>query len=538
MNTQTLQATLQRAIDEGWLPPGTRAPASASRPWPVVLLIALGAWLAVLPLLGVVGLLLGDLIAKGVGPYVVGALLLAAAVVVLRSQPLPVFVEQLALPALLVGGGALGFGLFRDLGDRAAAAVLCAVTLAVAAVLPRAWLRVLLGAGAAMLFGLACLPPDQQVWDFGKHAGAWRTLHILLALWVMAGLAQSFSGPRLRGMFEPLRAGWLLATLAGLAGWSGLTLFVGASAGSGLMADLARMPWQGWREDTALLRATSAALALAAAFWSARQWPALRQAWCGLAALVLTALAACMPALGAALLALALLVTGARWRLALAAAVVAAWILGAFYYALTAPLQWKALVLLAAGALLGALAWWALRPYRVAVSSDQPPSSTFTRGKLGIALTTVAVLLVANLGIWQKQRLIAQGQPVFVELVPVDPRSLMQGDFMQLRFRLPDDVGDPRPGLLSPQRPQVLAQRDARGIVTLQRADPDAPPQPGELRIALTPKGGTWVLVTDAWFFAEGEAPRWAQARYGEFRVDAQGRALLVGLRDAALKPL
>jgi len=99
-------------------------------------------------------------------------------------------------------------------------------------------------------------------------------------------------------------------------------------------------------------------------------------------------------------------------------------------------------------------------------------------------------------------------------------------------------VGEPLPGWLGTPRPQVLARRDARGVVALRRAEPGAALQPGDLRIELTPKRGTWVLVTDAWFFAEGDAARWAQARYGEFRVDDEGRALLVGLRDAALKPL
>ena len=530
-----------------------------TRPWPVMLLIALGAWLAALPLLGVVGLLLGDLITQGVGPYLVGALLLAAAVLVLRSQPLPVFLEQLGLQALLVGAGALGFGLFRDLGERAAATALCAVTLAVAVILPQAWLRLLLGVGAAVLFGLASLPPEERVWDFGSHAGLWAALHTLVALWMLAGLAQSASGPRWRAAFEPLRAGWLLATLAGLAGWSGLTLLVGASAGGGLMGELARMPWQTGREDATVLRATSAALALVGGCWAARQWPALRQGWCGAVALVLAALAACMPALGAVLLVLTLLATAARWGLALAAAFTAAWILGAFYYALALPLQWKALLLLSAGVVLGALAWRELRAQRgslppVALPAVSPVASPVVSpvvssvasavalaprgGRLGIALTVLAVLLVVNLTLWQKERLIADGQPVFVELVPVDPRSLLQGDFMQLRFRLPDEVGEPLPGWLGTPRPQVLARRDARGVVTLRRAEPGAALQPGDLRIELTPKRGTWVLVTDAWFFAEGDAARWAQARYGEFRVDDAGRALLVGLRDAALKPL
>jgi uncharacterized membrane-anchored protein len=65
--------------------------------------------------------------------------------------------------------------------------------------------------------------------------------------------------------------------------------------------------------------------------------------------------------------------------------------------------------------------------------------------------------------------------------------------------------------------------------------------QPGEtlgtdeLRMELTPKNGQWTLVTDAWFFREGEAARWQVARFGEFRVDADGRALLVGLADDKL---
>jgi uncharacterized membrane-anchored protein len=54
------------------------------------------------------------------------------------------------------------------------------------------------------------------------------------------------------------------------------------------------------------------------------------------------------------------------------------------------------------------------------------------------------VLVVANLGIWQKEDLVANGQPVFVALAPVDPRSLLQGDYMRLNFRVP--VARWRPG--------------------------------------------------------------------------------------------
>src|SRR5690606_24970897 len=113
-------SVLQRAAADGLLPADATLPDDSGRPWPVVLLTALGAWLAAIPLLGVVGMLLGPLLEAGVGPYLVGALTLAGAVTVLRAREVPLFFEQLAIPALLVGGGAIGFGLYRDLPTGAA----------------------------------------------------------------------------------------------------------------------------------------------------------------------------------------------------------------------------------------------------------------------------------------------------------------------------------------------------------------------------------------------------------------------------------
>jgi len=46
----------------------------------------------------------------------------------------------------------------------------------------------------------------------------------------------------------------------------------------------------------------------------------------------------------------------------------------------------------------------------------------------------VLVLGVANYDIWQKQQVVDDGQQILLQLRPVDPRSLIQGDFMQLRY--------------------------------------------------------------------------------------------------------
>ena len=147
-------------------------------------------------------------------------------------------------------------------------------------------------------------------------------------------------------------------------------------------------------------------------------------------------------------------------------------------------------------------------------------------------------MIAANVAIWQKEDLIANGQPVFVRMAPADPRSLMQGDYMRLDFRMPPEVQADLGGLLDKARPHVVARRDAKNIATLLRVHKGEPLAADELRIELTPAHGDWILVSDAWSFAEGQAERWAAARYGEFRVDAKGRALLVGLRGEKLEKL
>ena len=59
------------------------------------------------------------------------------------------------------------------------------------------------------------------------------------------------------------------------------------------------------------------------------------------------------------------------------------------------------------------------------------------------------------------------------------------------------------------------------------------------VRLRYRIRGGRVWLGTNAFFFEEGSAGRFTAARYGEFRVDrASGEAVLVGLRDAALRPM
>ena len=57
-----------------------------------------------------VGVLFGDLLRHGAAAYALGAIVLGAAIVALRRSRLPLFVEQLITPALIVGAALLGWG--------------------------------------------------------------------------------------------------------------------------------------------------------------------------------------------------------------------------------------------------------------------------------------------------------------------------------------------------------------------------------------------------------------------------------------------
>ncbi|MBA3057034.1 MAG: GDYXXLXY domain-containing protein [Gammaproteobacteria bacterium] len=534
------RATLSAGIAAGPLPANAAPAPTSERPWPVVLLTALGAWFAAVPLLIAVGMLLGDVVRAGVGPYVVGMLVLGAAVVVMRSKGLPLFVEQLAVPFLLVGGGTLAMGLYRDFHSAGGAAIMLVVVFGLALALPQIWLRVLLGAVAAGLLGQALLPS----WEWGRpQASVLLVLHGLLAVWLMALWLQE----RLvaaAALLESLAAGWLLSTLLGLVWIAGNTFLLGgvvgaseAGAALGWIAGFERHSWQATAIQTG-----ASVLVLVAAGVGALAWPALRQILPIAVALVLAVLAWFMPPLGGVLLALMVTATTQRWRLTSACALTASWIVGAFYYQLQWPLADKALLLTGAGAVLGALACLGHRTAATAPTADntQASRSAQLNGR-GIALLTgtFATLLVANGVIWQKQDLIARGKPVFMALMPVDPRSLMQGDYMQLRFATLDTRHLPLLDSMGAKRPRMVLQLDARGVATVQRLHtPGQPLAPSEMLLELTPKDGNWVVVTDAWYFKEGQAQTWQAARFGEFRVLPDGRALLVGMAEAALQPI
>ncbi|AHV94186.1 hypothetical protein D554_0963 [Bordetella holmesii 30539] len=217
-----------------------------------------------------------------------------------------------------------------------------------------------------------------------------------------------------------------------------------------------------------------------------------------------------------------------------------------YYYQMEVPLLQKAVWLTGAAVLLfllRILVWLVPRFMRTdggrRVSVRQAPPSTRRRAAVVVA-GLVLVLGVCNVTIYQREQLLAHGEVAILELAPVDPRSLMQGDYMALRFAAATavsklhqaDEGATDDGY-------VILSPDARGVAQPLRiqpkVDPHAAPEMA-LQYRVRPNGVR--IVTNAYFFPEGEAARYEQARYGEVRLDGRGTGLLVRMLDEDLQPL
>jgi uncharacterized membrane-anchored protein len=153
---------------------------------------------------------------------------------------------------------------------------------------------------------------------------------------------------------------------------------------------------------------------------------------------------------------------------------------------------------------------------------------------IGIGLTLA--LAVPNWAIWGKEQLLDRGHVVLLELAPVDPRSLLEGDYMRLDYAVARAIQ--RPDTWSHDGAIVVAL-DADSVASFVRPhDPAQPLSPGERLLRYRKRGNRLRLATDAYFFQEGTARKYERARYGELRVDDDGSSVLVGLRDSTRAPI
>lgn len=145
----------------------------------------------------------------------------------------------------------------------------------------------------------------------------------------------------------------------------------------------------------------------------------------------------------------------------------------------------------------------------------------------------VLVVGAANVTIWQRQQVVDIGQPILLDLRPVDPRSLMQGDYMALRY---SERVFPDMALQAdlPRRGAFIVKLDHSNVATFSRLDDGSSLTADEARLKykLRDNNGSIRLGAETFFFEEGRASVYNGARYGVVHVDSTGNSVLIGLAD------
>lgn len=150
-------------------------------------------------------------------------------------------------------------------------------------------------------------------------------------------------------------------------------------------------------------------------------------------------------------------------------------------------------------------------------------------------LITFIILGWVNYLVYQNEQLIATGESIFLELAPVDPRSLIQGDYMVLGYKIAREIEAtdlPRDGYL-------VLKLEANQVAQFVRLETEQVPlTDDERRIRYRKRGRGLQLGAESFFFQEGHAKFYAEADYAELRLTESGESILLGLRGPNLEPL
>ena len=154
-----------------------------------------------------------------------------------------------------------------------------------------------------------------------------------------------------------------------------------------------------------------------------------------------------------------------------------------------------------------------------------------------ILLTTAFIAWVFGSQISDLKKVREEGRTVYLDLQPVDPRALMLGDYMRLRYaeeRVPEgmDIDD-----LPPKGAFVMTLNE-NNVGSFSHLDSKAKIASNQVRFNYTRTNRSLTFGAPRFYFENGTAETYENARYGVFKVSPAGKAILVNLADEEFRTL
>lgn len=148
-------------------------------------------------------------------------------------------------------------------------------------------------------------------------------------------------------------------------------------------------------------------------------------------------------------------------------------------------------------------------------------------------------LYLVNSGILRTENNIANGTLSYFDLAPRDPRSLIQGDYMVLRYAIEADVRDAGVLGLDAQDGKLVVRLDENKVANYVQLYDDETLDDNEHLVSYRVVGDWGINVgVESFFFQEGLADVFANARYAEVRLTNSGTVFLINLVNAEFEVL
>ena len=242
--------------------------------------------------------------------------------------------------------------------------------------------------------------------------------------------------------------------------------------------------------------------------------------------------------------------------------------LGGFYYQLSIPLLYKGALLVSFAVIFAIVTLFLHARYKTPSQSAVENHSVFKAPIWLVGVFVIALLGAVNYKVQQFEDVLATGKPVVLKIAPVDPRSLMQGDYMVLNYAILSeiqqsqvlsesneslesnesiDAGEANETIgidessPSGKKAYILVHLDKNHVATFCEEQSDIPTDfkhcTPNVYLPIRYKGWLPELPSQDYFFAEGKGEHYAQAEYAEYRFK-DGILLLARLLDKDLKGL
>ena len=242
--------------------------------------------------------------------------------------------------------------------------------------------------------------------------------------------------------------------------------------------------------------------------------------------------------------------------------------LGGFYYQLSIPLLYKGVLLVSFAVIFAIVTLFLHARYKTPSQSAVENHSVFKAPIWLVGVFVIALLGAVNYKVQQFEDVLATGKPVVLKIAPVDPRSLMQGDYMVLNYAILSeiqqsqflsesneslesnesiDAGEANETIgidessPSGKKAYILVHLDKNHVATFCEEQSEIPTDfkhcTPNVYLPIRYKGWIPELPSQDYFFAEGKGEYYAQAEYAEYRFK-DGILLLARLLDKDLKGL